>query len=547
MTTITISAEQASGSLEISAIQFVRDTYDPPFAAPLTATLGGTEIGSIEVTRLDDESPPKATISMAPTTVNEGDSIGVKITLNPPFSTGATVSQRTVQFAVDDPSSTLSGTLPTSALFAWNQGSRTSTLTAADNTTQNDGAHDVTFALALNDDSPYTLGTPPAVTSVTITVRDDDTPPLAPGNLRAQAGNTEATLRWEAPPAPTPDHGQPILHYEYRVKEGTGSFGSWATIPNSDGTTTSHTFTGLTNDTEYTYEVRAENVAGDGAEAEVMVTPIIGVAVSFGAATLSVDEGGTGQQATVTLATAPDTGETVTVSITAAPGEGLGSSEYSGVPANVTFAAGEISKSFTVATVDDTDDEPDRLLTFSLGTLPAGYVPGTHETLALTVADNDVPIVSASFGAAADSVTEGTSAAVSVSLSQAPEREVVLPIRASRGANLAADEVDGVPAALPGPLPSECELAALPGPLPSECELAALAEVYDERADDALRPLPEIHADPVRRALDEAVVKAVPGLPGEDVARWRQSIALDASNCGPASTTKRATARRGVA
>ena len=101
-----------------------------------------------------------------------------------------------------------------------------------------------------------------------------------------------------------------------------------------------------------------------------------------------------------------------------------------------------------MATVDDTDDEPDRTLTFSLGALPDGYVPGAHEALILTVADNDVPIVSATFGAAAASVAEGVPYDVTVSLSQAPEREVALPISAARGANLAANEVDGVPSSL---------------------------------------------------------------------------------------------------
>ena len=220
-------------------------------------------------------------------------------------------------------------------------------------------------------------------------MRDDDTPPLAVGNLRAQAGNTEATLRWEAPPAPTPDHGQPILHYEYRVKVGTASFGSWTTILNSDATTTSHKFTGLTNGTEYTYEVRAENVAGDGAEADVSVTPRVGVAVSFGAATASITEGGSAA-VTLTLGEAPATGVTVTVPITATRGAGLAATEYSGVPANVTFAAGETSKSFTVAVADDTLDEPDEELTLELGTLPDGYVPGTNGEIVITVVDDDV-------------------------------------------------------------------------------------------------------------------------------------------------------------
>ena len=151
---------------------------------------------------------------------------------------------------------------------------------------------------------------------------------------------------------------------------------------------------------------------------------------------------------TVKLATAPAVGETVTVPIAATPGEGLGTGEYSGVPMNVVFNADETSKSFTVATVDDSDDEPDRLLTFSFGTLPAGYVPGTHSQLVLTVVDDDDPIVSATFGRATATVSEGASVEVTVGLSQAPEREVVVPIVATRGANLAADEYEGVPASV---------------------------------------------------------------------------------------------------
>ena len=320
----------------------------------------------------------------------------------------------------------------------------TITLTAADNSVQNDGAREVTVTLGLSPDIPYTLGTP---STVTVTVRDDDTPPLAPENLRAQAGNTEATLRWDPPAASTPDHGQPVLHYEYRVKVGTGSFGSWQTLPNSDGSTTSHVFTGLTNNTEYTYEVRAENVAGDGAEAQVMVTPVVGVAVSFGAATASITEGGS-SAVTLTLAEAPAAGTTVTAPITATPGAGLDATEYAGVPASVTFNAGETSKSFTVTTVDNTDDEPHRVLTLGLGTLPEGYVPGTHHEFVLTLLDDDAPVVSATFDRASASVPEGAQVEVTVRLSQAPEREVALALTAARGANLEADEFSGVPAAV---------------------------------------------------------------------------------------------------
>lgn len=72
-------------------------------------------------------------------------------------------------------------------------------------------------------------------------------------------------------------------------------------------------------------------------------------------------------------------------------------------------------------------------------------------------------------------------------------------------------------------------LRSLPAPCPDHCDTAALAAVFDDRADDRLQPLPRIHLDPVRDALDNAVLAAVPGLPAGDLPRWRQSIALEPS------------------
>ena len=444
-TTITITAGQSSGSLEISSPQRAVDTYDPSKTLALTATHGGTQIGSIDLTRLDDEDPPVATITDAPTTVNEGENIEIEISLNLPFF-DASLSQRTINFAVTDADGALSGTLPTILHLTSNEQNGTITLTTADNSVQNDGAREVTFALALNPDSPYTLDA--EASSVTVEVLDNDTPPTAPRNLTAQAGDTEATLRWDPPLPPVPDHGQRVSYYQYRVKAGTDSFGNWTTVPDSGPNDTGHTFTGLTNGTQYTYEVRAVNIAGGGAEASTTVTPIAGVAVSFAVATLSVDEGET-VTVTVTLAEAPTPGTTVTVPIVATRGAGLEADEYSDLSGgSVIFGSGDVSQSFTVTTVEDTADEPDAVLTLTFGPLPAGYIVGTHAELALTVVDDDHPIVSATFDRATATVSEGGTVAVTVNLSQAPEREVVLPLVATRGANFAADEVAGVPASV---------------------------------------------------------------------------------------------------
>ena len=89
--------------------------------------------------------------------------------------------------------------------------------------------------------------------------------PSAPEDLTARAGDRRVTLRWTTPF----DGGSAIRKYQVRQKAGTGSFGSWTDIPNSGPETTSHTAPNLTNDTVYTFEVRAVNGIGAGARAGV--------------------------------------------------------------------------------------------------------------------------------------------------------------------------------------------------------------------------------------------------------------------------------------
>ena len=72
-------------------------------------------------------------------------------------------------------------------------------------------------------------------------------------------------------------------------------------------------------------------------------------------------------------------------------------------------------------------------------------------------------------------------------------------------------------------------LRTLPVPSPNACDIVTLAATYDRHAEDNLLPLPQIHADPVRQALDDAVLVAVPGLSDCDVASWRKYIALEPS------------------
>ena len=70
-----------------------------------------------------------------------------------------------------------------------------------------------------------------------------------------------ATMEGNANPA--------LTKWQYKRKVGTGNFDSDWTDLSVTTATLSHTFTGLTNNTDYQFKVRAQNVSGYGAESEV--------------------------------------------------------------------------------------------------------------------------------------------------------------------------------------------------------------------------------------------------------------------------------------
>jgi hypothetical protein len=80
--------------------------------------------------------------------------------------------------------------------------------------------------------------------------------PTAPGGVEATAGNHQVTLGW-TPPATFTD-GSPLSgDLRYVVLRGTGSEGPLSVVTPAPLAATSYTDTGLENDTEYRYAVRA--------------------------------------------------------------------------------------------------------------------------------------------------------------------------------------------------------------------------------------------------------------------------------------------------
>ena len=105
---------------------------------------------------------------------------------------------------------------------------------------------------------------PEATTTATpVAPQITQTVPTVPQNFNAVAGNTQVALTWTT----SANNGNStIIRYEVSSNNG----GAWVTASSS----TSHTFTGLTNGSQYTFKVRAVNAIGNSLEAMTTATPI---------------------------------------------------------------------------------------------------------------------------------------------------------------------------------------------------------------------------------------------------------------------------------
>ena len=104
--------------------------------------------------------------------------------------------------------------------------------------------------------------------------------------------------------------------------------------------------------------------------------------VSFGAATYTAAEGST---ATVTVTLSADPERTVAIPVTKTNQGGATAADYSGVPASVTFDAGDTSKTFDFAAMADAVDDDGESVELAFGTLPARVSEGSPNQATVTI------------------------------------------------------------------------------------------------------------------------------------------------------------------
>ena len=181
--------------------------------------------------------------------------------------------------------------------------------------------------------------------------------------------------------------------------------------------------------------------AGTPDETTLTITDDDPPEVSFGQSAYTVAEGGM-VSVEVKLTSAP--ASAVTVPVTHTPQGATSSTDYSGVPANVMFSAGETSKAFTFTATQDTVDDDGESVLLTFGTLPATVQTGTTTESTVNITDDDAAAVS--FGQSAYTVAEGGMVSVEVKLTSAPASAVTVPVTHTPQGATSSTDYSGVPA-----------------------------------------------------------------------------------------------------
>ena len=212
----------------------------------------------------------------------------------------------------------------------------------------------------------------------------------------------------------------------------------------SDATAPAPSFTapaGLTEDATLTFSLKVTDKAGlfheDAVSVGVKARPPPVATIAAGAGTVTE---GAAATFTVSLDAPAAAALPVAVSVSETGAALSGSS-----PATVDFAAGESSKTLSLATADDQVVEPDSTVT---ATVAAGtdYTVGTASSASVTVEDDDAATFTVS--AEPESLAEGQTATLTVAISNGSTFAEAQTISLATSGTASASDYTGVPATL---------------------------------------------------------------------------------------------------
>ena len=433
--TVTVNAAQdADAEDETATVTHTVTSTDSSYS--------GASANSVAVSVTDDEVP--VTVQFGATTyeVVEGETVTVAVTLSAdPERTVVIPLTHTPQGSTT--SADYSG-LPANVTFSTGDMSQTITFTATQDDVD-DGGKSVLLGFGTTLPGGVSLGT---TTTTTVNITDDDGAGVSVSEasltiVEGSSGTYTIVLDSQPTADVTVTINDPSNNADVTADPASLTFSStdWST-PQTVTVSAAHDNDTSNETATVTHTVTSTDSSYSTASANSVAVTVTDddpdVTVSFGAMSYTVAEGNS-VTVTVSLDVAP--GRDVTIPITRT-NQGASNSDYSGVPANVTFSPTETSKTIPFTATQDTVDDDDESVLLAFGTsLPAGVSAGTTVQTTVNITDNDDPQVTVSFGAGAYTVAEGESQSVTVTLSADPERTVVIPLTATPqdGADSPAD------------------------------------------------------------------------------------------------------------
>ena len=407
-TTFTVATLQDSIDETDETFTVTLSSVSPASAASLPADVTAT--GTI----IDDDS--SSVLSIADASADEGDSATFTVTLNPAVTNAVTVdyatSVETGDTAAQADFTANNGTL------TFDAGDTTKTFTVA---TLEDSVDEVdeTFTVTLSSASGANLASDATATG---TITDDDQSTLSIADAGADEGD-DITFTVTLDPVSS---RMEAVEYETVVESGDTAVQadfaeSYGTLDFAAGDS-SKTFTvATTEDTDIerdeTFTVFLGKVTGTAQTVDDMA---IGTIRNDDQAVLGIADAGAdeGDDITFTVTLNPAAIDEVTVgyATSVASGDTAVQADFTANSGTLTFAVGETSKTFTVATAEETTIEPDETFTVTLSNASGAILPA-DPTATGTIGDDDTPRVSIASGG--DVAQEGTAATFTLTMSPA--------------------------------------------------------------------------------------------------------------------------------
>ena len=391
------------------------------FSVALSSPAGGATLGAPAVATITILNDDSATFRFDSASGTAGESAGEAV-----FTVsrmGDTVSTLTVDFATLDGTATAgadytatSGTL----VFAPDEITKTITVPILHDAINEP---DETFFVDLLNPAPGTmLGTP---SSATFTIMNADIPSLRFSTESYSAGEADGAVQLTVTRSGDPT--RPIS-VNYATSEGTALGGADFTATNgslnfASGEMAKSFTVLLSNDSATepaeTFTVALGSPVGAtlGAPSTAEVTIVNDDVTTFAIELASYASNESAGSATIRVLRAGDLSSAMTVDYATADGTAVAGSDYTAVSGTLSFAAGQTSRTFAVALLNDAVNEPNETISLALSAPGGGAVLGVPAAATLTIVNDDNANGVLQFSAARTIANEN-GGAVSVSVSR---------------------------------------------------------------------------------------------------------------------------------